>query len=242
MWSPDTDVLILLMDLVANGHFGTSTRLRFLTGKEKKYRVIDIRDRVSVIGMEKSKGLIGLHHFTGADWGGKFVGVSKKTWISNYLSLSPNDEIVRTFTSMGHDLNSDPTACKDLLDDGNLPAQYRPLEHFVCKVYSQQSTIDALPSLRWELFRKKNLEGEKLPPTRGTLIPHILRANYMSQRDKSYTTAKPVLPALEHNGWEINFQGEYVPGMCIKEPAPKAVLELVKCGCKGNCDSATVLA
>ena len=91
---------------------------------------------------------------------------------------------------MGHYLNSDPTACKDLLDDGNLPAQYRPLEHFICKVYSQQTTIDTLLSLRWELFRKKNLEGEKLPPTRGTLIPHILRANCMSQRDKSYITAK----------------------------------------------------
>jgi len=85
---------------------------------------------------------------------------------------SPNDEIVRTFTSMGHDLNSDLTACKDLLDDANLAAQYRLLKSFVCKVYSQQSTIDALPSLRWVLFRKKSLEGEKLPPTRGTLIPH----------------------------------------------------------------------
>jgi len=102
---------------------------------------------------------------------------------------------------MDHDLNSDPTACKDLLDDGNIPAQYRPLEHFVCKVYSQQSTIDALPNLWWELFRKKNLEGEKLLPTRGTLILHTLRANYMSQRDTSYITAKPVLPALEHIEW-----------------------------------------
>jgi len=81
----------------------------------------------------------------------------QRRWISNYLSLPPNNEIVGTFTSMGHDLNSDPTACKDLLDDGNLPAQYRSLEHFVCNVYSQQSTIDALPSLRWELFLKKKL-------------------------------------------------------------------------------------
>jgi len=54
----------------------------------------------------------------------------------------------------------------------------------------------------------------------------------MSQRDKSYITAKPVLPALEHNGWEINSKGEYVP--VLKEPAPKAVLELVKCGCQAN--------
>jgi len=147
-----------------------------------------------------------LASFHNADWGTKFVGVSKKTWISNYLSLPPNDEIVRTLTSM----NLDPTACNDLLDDGNIPTQYRPLEHFVCKVYSQQSTIHALPSLRWELFRKKNLEGEKLPPTRGTLILHIFRANYMSQRDKSYITAKPVLSALEHNEWEINSKEGYM--------------------------------
>jgi len=33
---------------------------------------------VSTIGTEKSKGLIGFHHFTGADWGGKFVDVSKR--------------------------------------------------------------------------------------------------------------------------------------------------------------------
>ena len=113
----------------------------------------------------------------------------------------------------------------------------------VCKVYSQQSTIDALPSLRWELFRKKNLEGEKLPLTRGTLIPHILRASNMSQRDKSYITAKPVLPALEHNGWKKSIpKGEYLPVMCFKEPAPKAVLELVKCDVKAIVTLQTALA
>ena len=42
---------------------------------------------------------------------------------------------------MGHDLNSDPTACNDLLDDGNLPVQYSPLEHFVCKVYPNKAPL-----------------------------------------------------------------------------------------------------
>ena len=50
--------------------------------------------------MDKSKGLIGWHHFISADWGGKFVGVSKKTWISIYLSLPSNYEIVRTFNAL----------------------------------------------------------------------------------------------------------------------------------------------
>ena len=49
-----------------------------LTGKVAKYRAIDVRDRVVALRPEKSGCLIGLHHFTGADWGGKFVELSKK--------------------------------------------------------------------------------------------------------------------------------------------------------------------
>ena len=97
VWSPGTDVLVLLIDLAANGHLGVLTTLRLLTGNGGKYRVIDVRDRMVALGPEKSRGLIGLHHFMGADWGGKFVGVSKKTWISAYLSLPPEYEIVQTF-------------------------------------------------------------------------------------------------------------------------------------------------
>ena len=103
VWSPDTDVLILRIDLGANDHLGVLTTFRLLTGKVAKYRAIDVRDRVVALGPEKSRGLIGLHNFTGADWGGKFVGVPKKTWISAYLLLPPEDKIVQTFTNMGND-------------------------------------------------------------------------------------------------------------------------------------------
>ena len=89
VWSPDTDVLILLMDLVAHGRLGAFIKLNFLTGKGDKYRSLNIRERVSVIGREKCQGLIGFLNFTGADWGKKFVGISKKSWITSYLSL-PN--------------------------------------------------------------------------------------------------------------------------------------------------------
>lgn len=239
VWSPDTDVLILLIDLVACGHLGEFANLRFLTGKGAKYRAIDIPDRVSAIGAERAKGLIGLHHFTGADWGGKFVGLSKKTWVSAYLQLPPSDQIVQTFANMGNcPFMPQPTETH-LHDDGSIPERFRPLERFICRVYSERSEIDTLPTLRWELFRKKNLEGEKLPPTRGTLLPHILRANYMSARDKSYISSKPQLPPLELNGWEINPDGSHQPVKCLREPAPQAVLELVKCGCRGICDSAS---
>ncbi len=61
--------------------------LQFITGKGKAKRTIDIRGRCAAFGSEKSKGLLGLHAFSGADWGGKFAGMSKSRWIKHYLSL-----------------------------------------------------------------------------------------------------------------------------------------------------------
>ena len=35
--------------------------------------------RVKAVGRPESRALLGFHHFTGADWGGKFVGLSTET-------------------------------------------------------------------------------------------------------------------------------------------------------------------
>ncbi len=183
--SPDTDVLILLMDLVSHGKVGEFTVLNFLTGKGAKYRSINVCERVKAVGLSKSQGLVGLHNFTGADWGGKFCGVSKKTWISKYLALPENDTIITAFKILGNGQISSST-----LIDGNLPEEVRAIETFVCSTYCTQGS-KILPSLRWDLFRTKNLEGEKLPPTRATLLPHIMRTNYIAMRDKSYTSPHP---------------------------------------------------
>ena len=91
VWSLDTDVFIDLLDLVAHGLLGASTELRSTSGTGTKRRVIDICRCVQQIGVEKCKGLIGLHNFSGVDWGGKFVGVSKKTWITSFLNLPDSD-------------------------------------------------------------------------------------------------------------------------------------------------------
>ena len=141
-----------------------------------------------------------------------------------------------TFAGMGQ---KEQTSTFQSQDEGDMPEKYRPIERFVCHVYSKRTNIDFIPDLRWELFRKKNLEGEKLPPTRGALLPHIARSNYMAMRDKSYTASMVQLPQLDENGWEVDLKGEYKPVRCLKEPAPTAVLELIKCGCRGSCDSAS---
>lgn len=63
------------------------TSLKFLTGKGTKYREIDVIERVRATGHSKCQGLIELHNFSGADLGGKFVGISKKIWVGAYIRL-----------------------------------------------------------------------------------------------------------------------------------------------------------
>ena len=113
----------------------------------------------------------------------------------------------------------------------------RPIEEFTCYPYSEYGPY-SLPDLRWKLFSTKNMESENLPPTRGTLIPHIQRTNHVCRIHKSYTTTHPALPALTENGWQEQEKTKKVtPVYCLKPPAPTNIMELVKCGCKTDCST-----
>jgi len=87
--------------------------------------------------------------------------------------LNDNDQAICCFKKLG----KYPIPAK--LDSGELPAQVKALERFVCHVYNPKGAT-TLPSLRWELFWSNNLKDEMLPPTRATLLPHIIRANYIT--------------------------------------------------------------
>ena len=51
----------------------------------KNSLVINIVERCNVMGLGLSKEISGLHHFTGSDYNGKFVGHSKDAWIKNFF-------------------------------------------------------------------------------------------------------------------------------------------------------------
>ena len=72
---------ILLIDFVSRGLLVPQSHLKFVTGKGRKYREIDVGKRVHCISDRTTK-MPRIHWtpFSGADWGGKFVGISKKTW------------------------------------------------------------------------------------------------------------------------------------------------------------------
>ena len=94
-----------------------------------------------------------------------------------------------------------------LADERPIPGVCEILEKFTCMVYAPKSSKRTLQELQWELFRLKVREGEKLPPTLNSFLPHLWRANY-----KKNVTIR-----------------------CIKPAAPEAMLASVKCGCKRGC-------
>ena len=218
--SPDTDVFILLLDLFARNRI--AGELTFKTGKGKLERKISINERCECIGTNKAMGLLGLHVFSGADWGGKFFGISKKKWITSYLALEPNSEVIDVFQQLGD-------------SDLDLARSQKVLESFVCSVYSATTHQKSLAELRWELFSKRNLEGEKLPPTKATFSLHLQRANYIAKVGKGYRNATNNFPPLSRNGWKETEEGCFVPVQCTELPAPQAVIALLKCGCQGSC-------
>ena len=50
--------------------------------------------------MHKCKGPIGLHHFTGAEWGAKFVGITKKSCVEAYRALEDDHHAIDCFREL----------------------------------------------------------------------------------------------------------------------------------------------
>ena len=82
-----------------------------------------------------------------------------------------------------HNLGKGALSSSELVN-GELPQEVNALETFVCKGYSPKGST-TLPALRWDLFRSKHLEAEMLPPARTTLMPHVVRTNFICMQDKS---------------------------------------------------------
>ena len=71
-----------------------------------------------------------------------------------------------------------------------------------------------------------------MPPTQSALRYAILRAHYQAMVWRNDVVANPKIPQPDAGyGWERQ-NGTFVPQMTTMQPAPQAILELVKCSCK----------
>ena len=125
---------MILINLVSHGLLAPQTHLKFLTGERRKYREIDIIKRVQVTGTRKYQGFIGLHNFSGADRGGKFVEITKNTWANAHMALDEDDPAIHCFQNLVTALI--PTQ----LTHGELLSQTENYMSVVCRFFQIRTT------------------------------------------------------------------------------------------------------
>lgn len=166
-------------------------------------------------------------------------------------------------------INADQDSITALADLGTTVqpngSTYAGIEKLVCKLYQPNTRITKVKELRWLLFRKKQAESERLPPTLAALKEAIKRAHHQCMVWNNDIVPNPELPSPSNYGWKLetgtyqcniclsdiihpmsknnsqklNIYGMYMlsltdewfPIMTPLQPAPDAVLHLVKCGC-----------
>ena len=91
-----------------------------------------------------------------------------------------------------------------------------------------------LAETRCFLYKTFSSETNKLPPTAGAFLQHVLRAFCQIGVWKSAHLSIIDIPNVIENGCEVS-DGMIMP-VCTRDViAPEDLIELVSCNCKGNC-------
>lgn len=209
VFATDTDILILLIGFY-NDIPKSTVIMR--TRSEK----LCVRDFYLRLGKKRAESIIGWYAFKGTDNTGSFATKGVKQQFSAFMAA--DNEILEAFAAYGIHV---------VLPENLI----RQMERYMCVLYRRAgSSSDFINDLRWTIFAQTGKEGRQLPPTKGTLIPHIHRAYYMTLVWKRSLKPCPDLPPPTDYYWTSTEAG-LKPVMCINPPAPQALLELQKCGC-----------
>ena len=112
------------------------------------------------------------------------------------------------------------------------------LATFVSAAYVPEGIqIAGIPELRWHLFCKHMVESDKLPPTPCALKQHILGVQIQATVWRQASVAQQkFLDPLKHGFYKDT--GLMSPVTTDVLPAPKAIIEIVRCRCRGDCSTA----
>ena len=94
------------------------------------------------------------------------------------------------------------------------------IQKLVCQLYLPKTTITEVKELRWGLFRKKQAQSERLPPTQAALHETNLRAHYQLMVWNNDRVPNPQLPLPQNYGWERKGD-KWLPVLTKLPPAPE---------------------
>ncbi|KAK3733482.1 hypothetical protein QZH41_007067 [Actinostola sp. cb2023] len=216
--SPDTDVFILAI----RRYTELCEHTLFVTGRGLNHRVIPLKPIVQALGNAKTAALPAFHALSGADNTGIFAGRGKLVCWKAFQAADTH--VISALCNLGTTV----MPCQDTITD---------IEKFVCQLYQPKTNITTVKELRWFLFRKKQAQSDRLPPTQAALYEAILRSHYQLMVWNNDIVPNPQLPSPQNYGWKMD-EDHWLPVMTKLPPAPEAIIQLVKCGCvKERCST-----
>ena len=182
--SPDTDVFVLALRRYPELCENTV----FVTGRGQRHRKIPLSPIVHALGPIRTAALPGFHAWSGADVTGSFAGKGKLACWKAFLKAG--EECATALAGLGS--TPQPT-----------PETFAAIEKLVCLLYLPKTQIFRVKDLRWFLFRKKQAESERLPPTQAALKEAIMRAQYQAMVWNKDKVPNPDLPSPAEYGWKM---------------------------------------
>lgn len=166
--------------------------------------------------------LMAYHSYTGCDTTSAFSGLGK---IKGLRLLTKNAAYVDAFTKLGSNWALTPDV-------------FSVLEKFTCQLYCQNTSVEKVNVLRYQMFRGKkgSVDSGNLPPCEDRLYLHALRANYQAAIWKRSLEGFPDIPdPVDGHGWILDGEKLTIKWMA-GAPAPEVVLELLSCDCSKKCE------
>lgn len=216
----DTDVLVIAISVFPALQAIGLQQLWVAFGQGQNLKWIPVHDVYRSIGLEKSKGLLFFHAFTGCDFVSGFRGKGKK---SAWQTWNVCPEVTDVFTKLSQ---YPPT-----VDDDDLET----LEKFVVTMYDRSSTATGVDDSRLDMFARKQRPYEAIPPTQAALLQHVKRAAYVAGCIWSQSTLRqPETQSPADWGWTKKDDLWQVLWTNLP-PIAESCQQLTKCGCKLQC-------
>lgn len=175
----------------------------FVTRRGQHHRIIDLKPTVKTLGPEKIAALPAFHALSEADRTGSFSGKGK---LLCWKIFAEEDSIITTLAELGQAAHRNEEIVA-------------AIEKFVCLPYQPRTNLMTVKELLWSLFKKKQAQSDRLPPTQAALQQAILRVHYQLIVWDSDRITNPELPSPQHYGWRMDHE-EWVPLMTNLPPAP----------------------
>lgn len=194
-------------------------------GTGERRRMVLLQPIYDALGATKAAALINCHALTGCDTTGHIRGKGKAKSFKTFMASKPS--VISAINKLG--LGDEPS--REVADG---------CETFLCALFCPKNMeISRAKDLRWTLFKQLKPEQgvDKLPPTPGAWAEHIRRAHLQANIWSQDIIPDPVIPDPLTLGWKEE-DGRLMAVLSRESPAPDCVLQLVKCGCGTNSQTA----